>query len=93
MLMLPQVVGFIGRLQRELRVPGLVSPPGPKDMKWHPAEALGSGGGPGGGGASQSWQTPCPALSWQCDASDTCFMGLLGTFHPASRQRRASLTA
>lgn len=48
---------------------------------------------PWGGGASQSWQTPCPALSWQCDASDTCFMGLLGTFHPASRQRRASLTA
>ena len=81
MLVLPQVVGFIGSLQRELRVTGLVSPPGPKDMKQHPAEALGSGGGPGGG-ASQSWQTPCPALSWQCDASATCLYGPSGHLPP-----------
>ena len=36
MLMLRQVAGLIGRLQRELRVTGLASHPGPKNMKRHP---------------------------------------------------------
>lgn len=86
MLMLRQVAGLIGRLQRELRVTGLASHPGPKNMKRHPEETLGCSGGPGAG-TSQSWQTPCPTLSWQCDASATLIpMDVLCTFYPSSHQ-------